>query len=107
MARKSDESAEASTIMARQSERLRRLRRLLGLRQPAAAEAAGITRDSWGRMERGEQRVDMVALAKFCASQDIPAGYVVTGDYAGLHPVLLRDIIRAEEAGEEAEETGI
>lgn len=107
MARKSDGSAEASAIMARQSERLKRLRRLIGLRQPAAAEAAGITRDSWGRMERAEQRVDTVALAKFCLSQGVPSGYVVTGDYAGLDPSLLRDIIKAEEAGEEAEEKGI
>jgi transcriptional regulator with XRE-family HTH domain len=96
MATKSGDSPAASRMMVEQSRRLVRLRQLVGLKQVDAAASAQVTKDSWGRAERAEIRIDAVALARFLAAYNLPAGYVITGSYEGLPPELLRDIIRAE-----------
>jgi transcriptional regulator with XRE-family HTH domain len=105
MPRRSDSSDTAASMLRDQATRLARLRQLLGMKQIDAAEAAGVTRDSWGRMERGDTRIDVIALARFLAQTEAGAGYVICGTFEGLPNDLVRDLIRAETEAEAAAET--
>lgn len=96
MTRKSDLSAAASAMARDQAARLRRLRRLATGYQADAAEAAGVSKDAWSRMELGQARMDAVALGRFALSYDVPAEYVITGRIAGFRDELLRRVVAAE-----------
>ena len=96
MAEHSDTGPEASRIAREQQERLRRLRSIVAPVQVEAARAAGVTKDVWNRMELGRTRVDPIALARFCAAYDLPAGYVVTGHFAGLPDGVIRRLVQLE-----------
>lgn len=88
----SDKSVEASRIKAAQARRLLWLREQMGLRQMQAAELAGVTRFSWGRMEKGEALIDTVALVRFLARWGYSADWVVSGRATGLPEDLAYDL---------------
>lgn len=96
MARHSDQSLSAAEIAASQARRLGLLRQALGLPQVEAARIAGVTRDAWGRYERGDSRIDAVSLARFLGAVALAGGYVITGNFDGMPAELVRDLIRAE-----------
>lgn len=98
MSSKSDRLGGASEIAAAQAQRLRRLRALVCGYQIDAAEAGGVSADTWSRMETAQARLDCVALARWAAAYEVPAEYVITGRLYGLSDELLRLVARAEEA---------
>lgn len=102
MVKKSDETPAAQAIIAAQSARLERLRRLMGLSLIHAANLAGVTRFTWSRMEKAGARIDAVALGRFLREVKMPAEYVISGGYAGLPPELVRDLIRDEQKSHDA-----
>lgn len=91
----SDESEEAQAVAVEQAARLRRLRERFGPVGPAHA-AAGISRDAWGRMERGETRIDAVALARWATHHGVSPEYVLTGGLSGLPGDLARELVQVE-----------
>lgn len=98
MARYSDTTADAARVAQEQAYRLRLLRELSGLTVTEAAKRGHVTRFSWSRMERGQNRIDPVALCYFILSnKDLCADYVITGNLAGLRGDLARDLIQREQ----------
>lgn len=100
MGLKSDSGPAATAMAADQATRLRRLRRLVTAWQVEAAEAAGVSKDSWSRMELGQARVDAVALGRFALRYGVPAEYVVTGRLHGFPDDMLRRVTLAEAEAE-------
>lgn len=90
----------ASDTEAAQRRRLRALRRMCTDWMVDAAEAAGVSEHSWGRMERGPTGIDIVALARFCRAYQVPSEYVTTGEFAGLSREQIDRLValEAEEA---------
>lgn len=97
MGTRSDTSEAATKLAAAQAARLRRLRQLITAWQVEAADAAGVSKDSWSRMELGQARIDAVALGRFAMHYGVPAEYVITGRLHGLPDGLLRRVTLAEE----------
>lgn len=95
--------------MDEHAKRLRRLRERLGLSQAQAAAAAGVSRDSWIRMEGADpkrrRRIDTITLARFLDHYNLPVLYIFTGHLAGLDHDLAAELLRIEEA-ERAEAAG-
>lgn len=102
MPKRSDTTSAASEIENAQRRRLRVLRRLATDYQVDAAEAAGVSEHSWGRMERGPTAVDPVALARFCAAYGLPAEYVITGGLSGFDRTQMARVLELEAADQVA-----
>lgn len=85
-----DDSESATWLAERQARRLRALREVIEPIQADAGRPAGVSQSAWYRMENGISRVDPIALARFCAAYGVPAGWVISGDPAGLPPLILR-----------------
>lgn len=71
-------------------ERLKEARKALALQQETAAAKAGVTREQWGRYERGLAAPGGEVLAA-CAAMGIDVLYVLTGARTPGVPVLSGD----------------
>ncbi len=60
-----DKHADKQALLQEAGERLRLERQRLGLSQAQAAEKTGVTREMWGRYERGAVQVNGHVLAQF------------------------------------------
>ena len=98
MVKHADDSEAAASVRKAQQVRLRRLRESVEPVQANAARRAGVSVHSWSRMETGLSSVDIVALARWCESYNLPADYVVTGRLDGLPDAVKRQLILAETA---------
>ncbi len=63
-------------------ERLKEARKSLGLKQAEVADAVGVTREYWGRCERGVSVPGGEVLAAL-ASRGADVAYILTGQHAG------------------------
>lgn len=91
----------AASIARQQSLRLRRLRERFGLIADEYPRS-GLSRDAWGRMERGDARIDPVGLMRWCASHGIGPSYVISGQFDGLPADVVRELVLAELEDERA-----
>ena len=69
----------ASKFLSALGARIRGLRKADGRSQEAFAQAAGLDRAFYGRVERGGQNIAMITAARIAATLDVPMSDLVTG----------------------------
>jgi transcriptional regulator with XRE-family HTH domain len=88
-------SASSRDMLARLGERLRAVRKQQGVSAVAASEAAGISRVTWHRIERGEPSVAMGAWAAAVTSLGLAFDFV--DPHAASAPPEVPDHVRLED----------
>lgn len=93
----------ASILRDTQGARLYRIRRVLGLTVNQAAAMAQISRHAVKRAEQGQANLDGLAIGLLAAETKVQlANYVISGDYSGLAPGMIEELIQVEAAEQRA-----
>lgn len=82
--------------MAAVGDRLRRVIKALGIKQVAAAEDMGVTKNHLGNWLRGVAYPLNYELYKFCRIRGVSTDYIFLGDPSGLRKAVWDAILRQE-----------